>query len=273
MLFGVQLSTLGSTTAQEKAHPLRFLQLEYDNDVFSAEDWYYTQGIKVTWLAPKLGKSPLRKLLLNNRKDTQIVHHYGLQWTHSMYTPSLLTVNFVLPNDRPYASYMYVTQQHWMLHPTKKYRLFSQIGIGMMGPAALAEPMQRLIHYATGSVQPGGWKFQLQNDLVLQYEVRCDYSFSRKQVPSWIETIGFAQARLGLPLTDASAGVMLRLGKMKPFCSQLFSTSGGAAAEKTSYGWFYLQGQSYIVGYNATMSGGIWSQDSPYLLPERRVNR
>jgi hypothetical protein len=88
------------------------------------------------------------------------------------------------------------------------------------------------------------------------------------------ELIGAARASVGTLHTLAATGLMLRVGKMNPYFSNLgvASAAGRPGLRKLQlYAQSRLEGR--LVGYNATLQGGAFNQQNPYTLRASQVRR
>ena len=111
------------------------------------------------------------------------------------------------------------------------------------------------IHRATGNVIPRGWDNQIRNDAVLDYGLRLEKTLASS---SRAELGAYAEASLGTLYTNAAAGV-----------------SGRAGALDRKGRRFYLFGRAEekLVGYDATLQGGLLNRGSPYVLTSEQVRR
>jgi lipid A 3-O-deacylase len=156
--------------------------LYFENDLFADTDQSYTNGIRLAWVSPDIDTylydpalpawlrevnywfTPLYPQPENNKDDI----HRNLVFTigQQMYTPEDKERVTLDPNDRPYAGWLYAGFGY---HAKTKNKLNSvELNLGVVGPAALAEDAQNLIHRARGIELFQGWENQLQNELGLQ---------------------------------------------------------------------------------------------------------
>ena len=96
-----------------------------------------------------------------------------------------------------------------------------EFSVGVVGPAALGEPLQRWVHGIIDSPIPQGWDNQLANELTLQlfYERKWRVPWR----PGWLRAIGLetdvtphAAGALGNVFIQAATGGTLRLGSDLP---------------------------------------------------------
>ena len=79
---------------------------------------------------------------------------------------------------------------------------------------------------------------------------------------------------MGTLNTFGEAGLLLRVGRMDPYFRNL-GLQPGAGRRPLQKLQFYATGQlqGRLVGYNATMQGGLLNRASPYTLPARQISR
>lgn len=114
-----------------------------DNDFFLNTDRYYTSGILVG-LAWDFDAVSVRATL-----------------GQEIYTPRYINIADPQPGDRPWAGHMYLGVD--VLTHAKDWPSGVGFRAGVIGPAALAQPFQTLVHYALAAKQPRGWDHQLDD--------------------------------------------------------------------------------------------------------------
>lgn len=243
-------------------HLIRF---NYDNDFFSATDQYYTQGVRLEYIAPAFEYSPIRYVLLHPQNATS--SYAGIAIERDGFTPSGIRIDHIPYGDRPYAGTMFLSQFSIVFNREKHTRIFSQIDLGIMGPIVGAKEEQTGIHKAIGNILPLGWEYQIANDVIVNYTVQVEKGLINKE---HITLTGFAQGRIGTLYTDASLGTMLRVGWMNDYFSSLGITKHASSRVFQCYG--FAKGTEKAVAYNATMQGGMFSE-SIYTLPVSAIER
>jgi len=133
-----------------------------------------------------------------------------------------------------------------------------------MGPAAFGEEMQEGIHKATGNKIPLGWRNQIKNDLVLNYEVGYE-----KQILNYNDLYSFqatGNVKVGTLHTNASIGVNSTIG--------LINSPFSTIAERNGFKLYaYAQPTVSVIGYDATLQGGLINRDSPYTIASNDIER
>jgi len=240
----------------------RYFRVHYENDYFSKKDLYYTQGINLELVHPTLRKNPLTKLLVHrDRKEIR----YGISVEHLGYTPSSITHTEILQDDRPFAACLFLKTFSIVNDSTRKMRVITAISTGVIGPAAGGEEMQTTIHRWVHGTPPVGWRNQIQNDVILNYQLDFERSlFSHKDN---VLLTGKMSARLGTTVDKVCGGVSVLCGWFdNPFMN--FSK------QKRKFQIFiYTEPQLQVVGYDATLQGGLLNRSSPYIIVSDKINR
>jgi len=132
------------------------------------------------------------------------------------YTPDDLAASAPLPDDRPYASLLFVSGKQVFESSNKDWVIGSELQVGLLG-LGIARSLQTKMHGYTRSVtdedtpvDPKGWSHQISDggELTLKYR----QSFGHKLVyKNAFDIAWMADASVGYQ-TNASLGVQLRLG-------------------------------------------------------------
>lgn len=124
--------------------------------------------------------------------------------------------------------------------------------------------MQTEIHKLTGNVIPLGWRNQIKNDVVLNYEVAYEKQLFRYR--DYFSVQGNSSLQVGTLFTNASVGFNTSAGLINaPFSSE--------ENNKKFQVYLYAQPLLKIVGFDATLQGGIFNNDSPYTIPAEDIER
>lgn len=247
--------------------PNRFVRFNYDNDFFSATDRYYTQGVYLELVLPIFKRPPLAKILipLKNRTDND----YGMSIERQAFTPINIRHNGMYYGERPYAGISYFSHSLVSTDVFRTLRLSTKINIGIMGPNSRCAEEQKGLHYALrNNIQPVGWEDQIENDYVLNYNLSIEKGILNKR---HVEFIASGDARVGTLYDDAGIGGMLRIGKMHAYFSDPGLTCDKSAEKFQCY--VFVKGKARVVGYNATLQGGIINRNSIYTIPSDDISR
>ncbi len=239
---------------QEESKAGKFSLYE-ENDVLvsdgkgSNNDGYYTQGFQMKY---------------------QNYNNWGLKLAQQIYTPE----NKDDPNpqygDRPYAGWLH--GEFFKKTYEENYENYYEIGLGIVGPASLAEDTQSGFHKIFGMNLPMGWKYQLNNEPTLQLAYYRTYSLF---VNKYMEFRPFAGVNLGNALTDVEIGNILRVGyniPKKDFDPVIHAYKN----EKKSfwdkvYAYGFVGGKVYGVARNIFLEGNTFSDNIVTVDPNRVV--
>ena len=247
-----------------------YFSLNYDNDFFSATDRYYTQGIQLNFIHSIVKHSPLSHVLIKLNKKA--LNYYGLHLEQDVFTPKSIRYKegAIYYGERPFTAVFFLSHSLTSINPIKRASHTSQLDLGFMGPWAKGEEEQKGIHKALDNIEPQGWQNQLSNDYVLNYRTKIEKGLINK---NYFEFIGSITARAGSLYTDFGAGFTMRFGRMSPY----FNNLGIEKKESSRKNDFKIYGlvvfNSKLIGFNATLQGGLTNSGNTYQLPSSAVSR
>ena len=247
--------------------PTRQLSYTYANDLYFRTDYYFTQGMTLTLVLPALARLPTQRLLA--RGPVGSTQYHGVALRYDGFTPLRIQDDFIRVGDRPYASYIYSSFFRVSRAPQDRQRLTTALEIGFIGPAAGAKEFQTAIHRVTNSPTPRGWDYQIQSDPVLGYRVA--YERQLLAAPGIAELRGTTEASLSTLYTYGSAGAQLRVGRLSPGGWAFGIGDGGSQQPLYIMGLATLEGR--LIGYDATLQGGIFNRNNPYTLAAADIRR
>lgn len=238
-----------------------YFRFNYDNDYFAATDKNYTQGYSLEFVAPGINKNPVNHLFFRTENNN---NRYGLALEHIGFTPKNIESPEIQVGDRPFASAIMLKSFVISTNSEKRYRYTSSFSFGIIGPGAFGKEMQVGIHKATGNVIPEGWRNQIRNDVVLNYEVGYEKQLFRYR--NFFSVQSNSNLQIGTLFSNASVGFNLVAGLINtPFSSE--------EEQKKFQLYLYAQPLGKIVGYDATLQGGLISEESPYTIPSEEIER
>lgn len=236
-----------------------YFRINYENDLFVGTDDNYTQGINLEFVLPALSKNPLNNLLIIP-KDWTI--KYGMALEHIVYTPKHFELPEIQIGDRPFAAALMLKSFVVATDSIHKSRLTSSFNLGLLGPSAFGKEMQVDIHKVTGNAQPLGWDNQIKNDVVINY--RLSYEQQLLQFRNIFRLQGVSSIQLGTLFTNASIGFNTTLG----IVNSLYTSSKKGFAL-----YLYAQPSMSVIGYDATIQGGLFNRNSPYTISNANIER
>ncbi|GAB2945988.1 hypothetical protein GCM10027048_08860 [Hymenobacter coalescens] len=276
LLFGLLLLLSGRAAAQRHVpadstvSTDRLVAYRLANDAYFKTDYYFTQGMLGMVVHPALRHLPGARLL--RLGGAALVQHFGLRLSYDGFTPLRIQDAFIRRGDRPYAAYLHLELLRAATDRARRRRLTTALGLGVIGPAAGAKGFQTKLHRALGAPTPRGWDYQIRNDLVLSYTARLEQQLTA--LGRAAELIGGGTAVLGTLRTYAAADARLRVGLFQPYFDHLgvaAQVNRGGQRRWQLYAAAWAEGR--LVGYDATLQGGLLRRDNPYELPPGAVRR
>lgn len=267
-LFGWLIPGLGvaqridnTASFREMGH-VNVFHFHYDNDLFTATDYYYTQGYNFELVNPALRKNPLTKLLLK-APGSQV--RYGLAFEHFGFTPTSIRSNAILVGDRPFAGVLLLKTFRLSIDSLRRVRVSSELSTGMVGPVALGGQIQAALHGLLNGDEPHGWQYQIANDVIVNYRLQYEKQlFAYRHALSVSAT---AQAQVGTFIDRLQTGVVVMAGRF----DSPFHTPTQRRLPLRLY--VYAQPLVSVVGYDATLQGGLFNRSSPYVLAADQLAR
>lgn len=239
-----------------------YFRLSYENDFFGMTDEYYTQGMAVEIVVPGLKNFILNDAMFHlNNSYTR----YGVGLEHNGYTPSSISIDTILRNDRPFAAVLVFKTFNISIDTLHKRRLSTIISTGIIGPAAGGKEMQTGIHRELHNILPHGWDNQIKNDIALNYEINIEQQLYAYRNIFSVSVDGIA--RVGT-LSDKMAGGLTLMGG---YFQSPFDKHTSHCRDLRIYG--YEHARINIVGYDATMQGGVFDVSSPYTIDASDISR
>ena len=238
----------------------RYFRFNYDNDFFASKDNDYTQGYNLELVARFLKKNPINYLFYI---PEDAAAKYGLSFEHIGYTADNYESPEIQVGDRPFAAAFMLKSFAAATDNARKQRLSYAFNVGMIGPGAFGRETQEAIHRATGNDNPDGWINQIKNDLVLNYEFGYERQLLRYNDLFSIHSN--TNLRLGTLFTNASLGVTGMLG--------LINDPFDAGTRKNFKLYIYCQPMVNVIGYDATLQGGMFNRESVYTIFEDDIER
>jgi len=253
---------ISNTALYRDVSSLKYFRLYYENDYFSTTDKYYTQGINLEYIHPNIGNFFTSKSLIRLRsKETKV----GISLEQEGYTPTRISSSEILVGDRPYAAGLFLKTFSIVNDPVRRERISSALSIGAIGPVTGGKEIQDGIHQLIHYTMPQGWHNQIRNDIILNYQLEYEHGLvnSEKYFLLSVKT----GARLGTFNTKAYTGVILMAGYLDdPF-------KNFSMLKRKNQVYLYVEPLLNIVGYDATLQGGLFNKTSPYTIKSTDINR
>ena len=256
--------------AQEQQDtPTRLLRIYEDNDFLNIRgqgtDDAYTNGTRIELFYTK--KKPSRFFLdraLPKAGDSS-VNVFGWGVMELMFTPDNITNPDYQPNDYPWSASLTATHTLFSYNPRKKYDFQTELVLGVMGPAALGEQTQVLIHRLIHYLRPEGWDHQFRNALLLNINFTAE-----KQLASPgpnVEVIGGSQVFLGTMVNGVTVYPLIRIGQFTPYFNGFFSQyssagrHGAGKRRNRMQAYFVLKPEAGLIITNSLLEGGLFTSN------------
>ena len=238
-----------------------YFRFNYDNDYFAASDENYTQGYNLELVLPVFEKNPANLLFFQPKKSENI---YGLSVEHIGFTPNNYESEEIQFGDRPFSSAIMLKSFLVAKDTVNKSHWVSALSLGIIGPGAFGRKMQRSIHEATGNKIPYGWKNQIKNDVVVNYQIGYEKQLFRYN--DFFSLQGQSEINVGTLFTNAYVGANATIG----FINYGFSS----ITNKNRFQLYaFAQPVMKIIGYDATLQGGLFNTESVYTITSKDVER
>ena len=196
----------------------------------------------------------------------------SLSLTQNIYTPVDTAATGLMPDDRPYAGWLYGTGSILRRGTTRSGTPLLDtwtLQAGVVGPAALGEQAQNGVHRMRSLPLARGWANQLSNEP----DVAIGYSRAARFTAPLSDTfrgefIPHAGARLGTVQTFASIGAQWRIGFRPPedfgwrSIDEVIPASGGRPMDGSGPRGFHLffGVEGRLFGHNMLLQGNLFHE-------------
>jgi hypothetical protein len=271
----------GSTVLAAADEPLPEITIRHstltvvsENDkYFAGTDRHYTNGFKLTWLGETdLNQSrqfvQLAAKIIPWMDPENVDWHYkvGLALGHNIYTPVDTDTPTLLPNDRPYAGWLYGSI---LLHAQLKNQLrLVELSLGVVGPSAAGETIQNAWHDVIDVAHAQGWAHQLHDEPGFQLSWERRYRTWQWTEPTGsqfgVDLVLRHRVTLGNISSHLAGGAVVRVGWHLPadFGADLIRPGGGNTANdggpQRFSAYVYASGEARVVARDIFLDGNTW---------------
>lgn len=244
----------------------------WENDAIAGTDHRYTNGLEFSYLSKEnalSGGARTGSTVLPGVADKDVLR-FGVSIGQQIYTPDDTDVEEPLPDQRPYAGWLYLGLAVIAEHDNKRLDTWV-LNVGVVGPSARGEEVQNGFHDDVSNDDAAeGWDNQLEDTFGYQllYEHRIRNIIGDEDVKELGSLQLDVSPHIGLSLgnigTYANGGITVRFGKglegdygvprIRP------SLPGSSFFEpQAGFGWYVFAGvDARLVAYNIFLEG-----DSP----------
>lgn len=275
MAGGALLALMGTASAQLAPEDLEGTwTFTFENDGFFGSDDNYTSGLRISYLSgnerfKKPGRFFARKVLSIGPNE-EVRHRRGFAIAQELYTPTDQQTSEPLPDQHPYAAYLYTEFTSLIERPNRVDQASVQLGI--IGPAAFGQQSQDFVHSITGREQAQGWDNQIGNTPGINFSYerqrRLFHGNMAQTGFGWdfVPNFGFSA---GTVRTAARVGFNIRVGenltsgygppRVRP------STAGsGFFTPQNRRSWYVFAGSNAeAVAHSVFLEGSLFRDDDP----------
>lgn len=254
-------------------------RVHIDNDLFAGRerDRDYTGGFAAT-ISGGAARDGLLSLdpalatldrLAGAAKDSTV--RYARQAGLMVFTPSDTLVREPRPNDRPYASLLFVSNGRTYVDDNGRDAWSSSVSVGVLG-LSLAERIHNVVHDVMGSERPLGYDHQISAG----GEPTARYTLARHHL--WVADPSGAldvkttlQGSVGY-LTETSASISMRIGRfdtpwwsfapeLTDYIAAPVATQGARKKSSGAELYFFTGARIKARAYNAFLQGQFRDSD------------
>ncbi|HTL81154.1 MAG TPA: lipid A deacylase LpxR family protein [Bacteroidia bacterium] len=245
--------------------------IDYDNDLFTFTDYYYTQGSYIELDFPVLSKDPLSHALLHTHGGKDLA--FGITYGQQGFTPTSIRSDTVLHGDRPFSGTFYFGLNRSSFDVQKQLFVKSEFDLGVIGPYALGYESQKFIHEHTNNPPPHGWQNQIANDVMVNYSLIAEKDLLHwRPYDVWkvrhdhFDLVGYGSLNAGTVYTNGGFGLLTRAGILN-------DDRNMQEAPVHFQCFFFAKGEMKIIAYDATLEGGLFNTSSVYTIRKEDISR
>ena len=254
--------------AQDEPEKWTTWMFQGENDalaLFSGSDEHYTNGIRFLGLrhpefAPRWAESFADWWCGWACPDMPALPpSFGFAFGQNFYTPDDLSVVALIPEDRPYAGWLYGAALLQITDDRLRKQHSFELQLGIIGPEAGAEWVQTEVHELIDDEQPMGW----DNQLPTEPAINLIYRYRRRVGGRHLDFVPHYGGALGTIMVMANAGGTVRAGwNISGFPQTVIPTTAEPLGVEERRKWeFYLFAgvDGRAVAHNIFLDGTVFS--------------
>ncbi len=243
----------------------------WENDYFANTDRNYTNGLRLSYISGFKQPNGVSRWVADNILGAQpnAGVRRGFALGHSIFTPQDKAETAPLPDQHPYAGWLY--GEYSVL--VEQENIIDQFTLqaGIVGPSAQGDFVQNNWHDLIGGEPVNGWDNQIGDEpgFVVSYDRKFrallemgDSEFGFDATPSF-------GASAGNVYTNARVGLMLRLGanlrndygppRVRPSLA-----GGGYFSPQDRFSWYFFAGaEGRAVAHEIFLDGSLFRDGDP----------
>ncbi|TDS11686.1 lipid A deacylase LpxR family protein [Sphingobacterium paludis] len=237
----------------------REIGIQTDNDAYLwyGQDRYYTNGLFIFY------RQSMDQSKLEGKKLHKIIYEVAVG--QEMYNPYSGYAPTRMLHDRPFAGHLFAKGQLNLFY-TNEQVLKVGLSLGTVGPNALAQQAQELLHRTFGFYYPDGWDGQIGNAVAVNLQSTYATLLFRAKNEFDISLEG--HLNVGTTFSNVGIGPLFRIGNINPLYQSAHynaTISRNSSIPKRDKHEFYLYAKPQLryVAYDATVQGSLFTNNSP----------
>lgn len=248
------------------------ISVTVENDALLDTDRYYTNGIRFEYARELPAGDRLARRILNRlfgpSSDADILE--SLAFGQTIFTPEDILTDAYLPDQRPYAGFLFL--DYTINRQTQEGTDWLLLQIGLVGPSAGGEAIQNWYHSnIIDRAEAQGWDNQIDDEpgFVFAYDRQFSTINLLGDGRFGLDLTPHAGAALGTIHSDLHAGATLRLGNglaLDAGPPRIKPAVGGAGYFHRGQGFTlygFLGGEARIVAHNIFLDGSLFRSGDP----------
>ncbi len=252
--------------SQNKSYKNEFgFKSENDSFLANGQDRYYTNGLFISFKRA-IDRKTLSDSVFTKQHpnaDLPLKKIFSVSFGQYMYNAQTGAVPDITYVDRPFAAYLYAAGSVQFLEANENSGELS-LQVGTIGPSALGEEVQQIIHHTFGFYELNGWQYQVKDEIGVNAELSFHYFLYRSENKKNDFSLPI-HANLGNTFCGLSAGILFRTGILNPFYHSIATQSNVSTHQETGLNekefYFFLKPSLNFVAYDATIHGGLFRKD------------
>lgn len=266
LLLGLSVAPAAIAQDLPPPDPRAVLGLTTENDAYLGDtDRWYTNGFRLNWSSAE-GRLPGPLAWFDRQVATLFGparSRWGLSIGQTMFTPVDKRAIIPDPRDRPYAGHLFAEISLDRRTANRLDRFGLQLGL--VGPGALAEQAQDLVHVFIDNKEARGWDYQLKDEFVFNLGWERIWRVRALDLPGGlgVDALPAVALAAGTVHIHAAAGVRLRFGqglerdfgpaRIRP------AISDAPAPVGEGFGWYVFAGAGgRAVARDIFLDGNTW---------------
>jgi hypothetical protein len=246
--------------------------LAVENDGYFGDDDNYTSGLRLGYLSGNedsdaFGHFFARRILGADPSSPDVRMRRGFAIAQQIYTPENLEASAFLPDQHPYAGYLYGELTSLVERPRRVDLLSVQFGV--VGPSALGQEGQDFVHNITGRELSQGWDNQIEDALAINLAYDRQRRLLQLGERVGFDLVGNVGVSAGTVMTAARMGANLRFGERlgtsfgPPRVRPAHAGSGFFRPQGGRSWYVFAGGQVEAVAHNIVLENSLFREGGP----------